>query len=506
MLAAILVLTTTRAAHAAEYSHGDSCSEAGALHRKNDAGGFTYLICDGANWKYAIEYGAAGNNLRLDDDPSGGDAGCFKYDGTGGHIQFAHDCSTFVDLNTVDSFTGGPPTYLSLEQLQNVDTSGKSNNDVLTWNGSGWIAQAGGGGGGALDDLSDVDTTGYANGNVLMYSAGASGWVPGMVGGGGGTSAVIAPAMRAEQPNMPLAPDGNDWADAIVCTGSTGRQHTLMLFAYDDVGSGNNQVHYLHENFDGGVYMMVWYNKITGVRGSTGGTVGNFHGNDCSANYVDNTKIYFGGGSSGGGGGALDDLSDVNTSGFADGNILMYSGGASAWVPGTVSASTPPAGSGRELQFNSSGSFSADSNLVYTATGYLGIGTNNPDATLDIAGDIEFTGTITDVSDRRLKDNIAPLPGALGGINALEAVSFTMKDDVTGRTEYGFIAQDVEPLFPDLVQTKQDGVKTLNYLGMIAPLVKATQEQQDIIDRQAEAIADLQARIEALEAEGGGAR
>ena len=47
-----------------------------------------------------------------------------------------------------------------------------------------------------------------------------------------------------------------------------------------------------------------------------------------------------------------------------------------------------------------------------------------------------------------------------------------------GQTEYGFIAQDVQPLFPTLVVTGNDPSKTLslNYPGFIAPMVKAMQE------------------------------
>lgn len=41
--------------------------------------------------------------------------------------------------------------------------------------------------------------------------------------------------------------------------------------------------------------------------------------------------------------------------------------------------------------------------------------------------------------------------------------------------ELGFIAQDVEPVFPHL-EGESNGTKSLNYVGMIAPLVQAVQE------------------------------
>lgn len=128
------------------------------------------------------------------------------------------------------------------------------------------------------------------------------------------------------------------------------------------------------------------------------------------------------------------------------------------------------------------------------APGSVGIGNTSPSVALDVTGSIEYTGTIADVSDRRMKSNIAPLSGQLNNIATLRPVSFTMKDDPKGRTEFGFIAQDVEPVFPELVGTGSDGTKSLNYVGMIAPLVQAVQEQQ----RQIEA---LKGEVETLKAQ-----
>ena len=51
-------------------------------------------------------------------------------------------------------------------------------------------------------------------------------------------------------------------------------------------------------------------------------------------------------------------------------------------------------------------------------------------------------------------------------------------NDNPAQTELGFIAQEVQSLFPDLVVTAKDPSKTLglNYPGFIAPMVKAMQE------------------------------
>ena len=125
--------------------------------------------------------------------------------------------------------------------------------------------------------------------------------------------------------------------------------------------------------------------------------------------------------------------------------------------------------------------------MVIDGDGNVGIGDTDPAVALDVVGDINYTGVIQDVSDRRLKENVKPLEGSLKGITSLDGYSFTMKGDDAAVREYGLMAQDVEEVFPELVTTGEDGFKTMNYIGLIAPLV--------------ESVKDLSARIEALEAE-----
>jgi hypothetical protein len=96
---------------------------------------------------------------------------------------------------------------------------------------------------------------------------------------------------------------------------------------------------------------------------------------------------------------------------------------------------------------------------------------------MTVAADILYTGVVRDTSDRRLKSNIRQLPSSLEAMLRLKPVSFSMNDNPT-RTEYGLIAQDVEQVFPALVSTASDvsGTKSLNYIGLIAPTIKALQE------------------------------
>lgn len=135
--------------------------------------------------------------------------------------------------------------------------------------------------------------------------------------------------------------------------------------------------------------------------------------------------------------------------------------------------------------------------LIYgniSASKFLGVNKIAPAYMLDVSGDIAYTGIMTDISDRRLKTDIANLPPALPQLMALQPVSFTMKNNPAKKIEYGFIAQEVRKIYPALVVQADDADKTLsmNYMGLLAPLVETMQEQQAIIDKQ-------EKRIEALE-------
>lgn len=117
---------------------------------------------------------------------------------------------------------------------------------------------------------------------------------------------------------------------------------------------------------------------------------------------------------------------------------------------------------------------------------------------LHVSGSIDYTGTLTDVSDLRLKTDIRPLGSALPKIGALQPVTFRMKDN-PAQQEYGLLAQQVEEIYPALVETRTDDTKGVNYVGLIAPLIVAVQQlHADNRVLQADNLA-LRDRITALE-------
>lgn len=98
-------------------------------------------------------------------------------------------------------------------------------------------------------------------------------------------------------------------------------------------------------------------------------------------------------------------------------------------------------------------------------------------------------------SDSRRKENIADLENSLQKITRLKGVSFNWRGDDAGLGEQiGLVAQQVEPVFPELVEDGPDGMKALNYIGLIAPLIEAIKEQQTKIENLEEDVRSLQVK------------
>ncbi len=111
--------------------------------------------------------------------------------------------------------------------------------------------------------------------------------------------------------------------------------------------------------------------------------------------------------------------------------------------------------------------------------GFVGIGDATPDAKLDVVGDIHYTGTITDVSDERTKENITPMVAALDKVCRLRGVYFNMKDRPDTR-EVGLIAQNVREVLPEAVSVvdPEYGYLGVSYPSLIPLLVEAVKEMQ----------------------------
>lgn len=93
------------------------------------------------------------------------------------------------------------------------------------------------------------------------------------------------------------------------------------------------------------------------------------------------------------------------------------------------------------------------------------------------ARNITYTGSLSP-SDRRLKKDIQILDHSLDKMLKVEGVSYNWKDPkkYSNGLQYGVIAQQVEEIFPNLVDTNAEGMKKVNYMGFISPLIESLKE------------------------------
>jgi len=112
--------------------------------------------------------------------------------------------------------------------------------------------------------------------------------------------------------------------------------------------------------------------------------------------------------------------------------------------------------------------------MTLSTAGNLGIGTSSPSEKLYVSGNIYATGNITAYSDERIKENINVVPNALDAVDAIRGVTYTRTD--TKEDGVGVIAQEVEALFPELVVENNEGMKSVNYNGLVGVLFAAVKE------------------------------
>jgi hypothetical protein len=106
---------------------------------------------------------------------------------------------------------------------------------------------------------------------------------------------------------------------------------------------------------------------------------------------------------------------------------------------------------------------------------------------LYIPGNLYVDGNIVSPSDVYLKDNIENLDDTISiNLMKLRPTQFRFKSDLNKNTHYGFIAQEFEEHFPELVVSKIDkhvaNLKAINYLELVPLLVHQIQKMQKEID------------------------
>ena len=184
-------------------------------------------------------------------------------------------------------------------------------------------------------------------------------------------------------------------------------------------------------------------------------------------------------------------------------NATMYP----TWVT-TTTGNLPQKTSSTKLTFNPSTGTLTSTAFVGDGSGLTGVGatiTNDTttNATRYILFDDVTSGTLTSVgvsstkltynpstgalsstshvssSDVRLKDNIKTIENGLTKLEELRGVSYTRNN----QPEIGVIAQEVETIIPEVVQTGEDGYKTVSYGNMIGLLIEAVKELSNEVNK-----------------------
>ena len=177
----------------------------------------------------------------------------------------------------------------------------------------------------------------------------------------------------------------------------------------------------------------------------------------------------------------------------------------------------------------STSAFGWNNCFTVRANGNTGIFNTNPSVALEIGSSssirqMKVNGNIVFGSDVRMKDNIKDISSSLGRLKQLQSVSYNLKEEkeeevipekflkddtdiealraeisnapktneyLLNRNFYGFLAQDVQEIFPDLVFADDAGMLSIDYIGMIPLLVAGLQEQQNMIENQQREISIL---------------
>ena len=158
------------------------------------------------------------------------------------------------------------------------------------------------------------------------------------------------------------------------------------------------------------------------------------------------------------------------------------------------------------IKFTSAGNItfntpSNDNILVVGDNGNVGIG-KFPESNykLDINGSARIEDlvveSVTTTSDRRKKMNIEPI--AKYELDELRPVQYNWKRKPDGNTVYGFIAQEIEETYPNIVKTDQQGFYSIDYLQLIPISVKNLQIQDELLQGLKKEVVELKEQLELL--------
>jgi hypothetical protein len=187
-------------------------------------------------------------------------------------------------------------------------------------------------------------------------------------------------------------------------------------------------------------------------------------------------------------------------------SIAVYgiSSGTNNSMPGPAAYSAAVVGDVANSAANGSGIISTPANTY----GILGIASNStvPASTANrfagfFVGNLAYTGTLFTPSDRKLKDQIEQEKNMLQKVMQLNPVHYVYKQSeyknlsLSAEAQHGFISQELEQVFPELVKqintpvfnkevkAEEQGFRGINYIQLIPVLTKAIQELNSKVEQ-----------------------
>lgn len=451
------------------------------------------LVFDGTSWKNTDPAAAQGLTNIAISNPKTGDILVYN-ESTGNwenKVQTAPSLEKLSDVilenptvNHVLAYNPDEKRWsnkaFTFDMIKEVSASGAKVGDVLTFTSEGlWEAQAGGsgeGGASALSGLSDVKISSDVDeGHVLRYSATDKKW----------------------KNSAPGA--DNVWR--------VDSKQTFAYASYKKIGIGTNTDK--EENYA---------KAQLHIKDGNNNTLFNARGITIGASEIRTQatgSIALGGGNANDVQGAAVIAGTGSTSGELAKNSIVMGSGSSCSGNGDIVI-----GDESKAQFNNCAIFGNNLSAGYanqficgkyntytdqTAVFIVGNGTSKTDTknifTIAPDGTVTCTGAMNS-SDARLKTNINPLAYSLQNVQKLRGVTFNWNKatspNASNKTQYGFIAQEVEKVFPDLVGTDSNGYKTVNYVGVIPVLTEAIKAQQDEIQELKSENEQLKSTLEQL--------
>ncbi len=140
-----------------------------------------------------------------------------------------------------------------------------------------------------------------------------------------------------------------------------------------------------------------------------------------------------------------------------------------------------------DLQSSTAVEIDSSRDVKFVESVGIGVTPSGTAGRLDCSNDVVAFAS----SDKRLKENIKPLDNALDKINKINGVEFDWKkltekekETIHGNTghDVGVIAQEIEEVLPEVVQTRENGYKAVKYEKIVPLLIEAIKELKQEIE------------------------